>query len=270
MRTNDKLKLAVQCWKPEENIRAVVCLVHGLGEHSGRYLHIADHLTNEGYSLVGFDMRGHGKSQGVRVHSRYYSTLLEDISLILGTVKESFPGIPVFLYGHSFGGQLVLNYCLRRQPEIMGAIVTGPWLRLEKKIGTVKLLTTRIMSRLLPSFTIHDVVETESLSRDSDVVHAYENDPQVFNRSSIRFFINAYEAGLDALERAGGFPSKLLLMHGSNDRITSFHASREFARSVGKKCTFKEWKGYYHEIHNDTGKEKVLEFITRWLESIIS
>lgn len=266
--TADGLKLAAQCWKPTGKTRAAVCLVHGLGEHSGRYLHVADHLTNEGYSLVDFDLRGHGKSEGARVHSPSYDALLEDITLVLGTVQERFPKMPIFLYGHSFGGQLVLNYCLRHRPEIQGAVVTGPWLRLEKKIGTAKLLTARIMSRLRPSFTMYDVVETAALSRDMDVVHAYENDPLVYNRSSIRFFINAYNAGFEALERAGGFPVTLLLMHGTRDQITSFDASREFAGIVGKKCTFREWKNFYHEIHNDTGREKVLDFIVDWLNSV--
>ena len=270
IRTTDGLRLAAQCWKPTGKIRAVVCLVHGLGEHCGRYLHVADHMTKEGYSLVGFDLRGHGRSEGARVHSPSYDTLFEDISLVLGTVKERFPNVPTFLYGHSFGGQLVLNYCLHHQPEIEGAVVTGPWLRLEKKIDSLKLFTARIMSRLWPSFTMHDVVETAALSRDPEVVHAYENDPLVFNRSSIRFFINAYDAGLDALEYAHGFPAKLLLMHGSSDRITSFDASREFAKSVGKRCTFKEWKNFYHEIHNHKRKYRVLEYMVEWMESILS
>jgi len=129
-KTSDELQLFGQSWQPEDRPRAAICLVHGMGEHSGRYGHVADRLTQAGYSVFAFDLRGHGKSLGPRGHTPSYRTLLNDINSLLNEVDKNFPELPLFLYGHSLGGNLVLNYVLRRQPKFKGVIVTGPWLRL--------------------------------------------------------------------------------------------------------------------------------------------
>ncbi|GAG77006.1 unnamed protein product [marine sediment metagenome] len=129
-KTFDGLSLFAQSWQPESQPQAVICLIHGMGEHSGRYAHVADRLTKAGYTIFTFDLRGHGKSEGPRGHTPSYEALMQDISSLLEVANKQFPQLSSFLYGHSLGGNLVLNYILRHQPQLEGVIVSDPWLRL--------------------------------------------------------------------------------------------------------------------------------------------
>src|SRR5512137_2011524 len=125
----DDVQFYFQGWQPETPPKAVVCLVHGLGEHTGRYAHVAAALNDAGYALLGFDLRGHGKSGGPRGHTPTYDALMDDIGRLLAEAGQRYPGQQQFLYGHSLGGNLVLNYALRRKPGLAGVIATSPALR---------------------------------------------------------------------------------------------------------------------------------------------
>lgn len=265
-KTFDGLSLFGQSWQPEDRPRAVVCLVHGMGEHSGRYGHVADRLTQAGYSVFAFDLRGHGKSLGPRGHTPSYEVLLNDVSFFLNEVDKNFPEPPLFLYGHSLGGNLVLNYVLRRQSHLKGVIATDPWLRLAFEPPRFKIILAQITNYIWPSFSQKNGLDTKVLSRDPEVVHAYENDPLVHDYISSRMFIGIYQSGYWALEHASEFSLPLLLMHGGEDKIISVEASREFVNRITKKCTFKIWDGFYHEIHNEPEKEEVFKFLIDWLD----
>lgn len=264
-KTFDGLSLFGQSWQPEDQPRAVVCLVHGIGEHSGRYVHVADSLTRAGYTLISFDLRGHGKSEGPRGHISSYEAIMQDISSLLEVTNKKFPQLPLFLYGHSLGGNLVLNYVLRRQPHLKGVIATAPWLRLAFEPPASKIALGKMTNYIWPSFSQKSGLDTKALSRDLEVVHSYENDPLVHNRISARMFISAYQAGQWALEHASEFSLPLLLMHGGDDNLISVKASHEFANMQTKNCTLKIWGGLYHEIHNEPEKEEVFKFLIDWL-----
>jgi len=176
-KTFDGLQLFARSWQPEAKPRAVICLIHGMGEHSGRYTHVADQLTQTGYTLLSFDLRGHGQSQGPRGHTPSYEALLNDINSLLNEADKNFPELPRFLYGHSLGGNLVLNYVLHRQPKLKGVIVTDPWLRLAFEPPRFKIILAQITNYIWPSFSQKNGLDTKTLSRDPEVVHAYENDP---------------------------------------------------------------------------------------------
>jgi alpha-beta hydrolase superfamily lysophospholipase len=265
-KTFDGLSLFGQSWQPEDRPRAVVCLVYGLGEHSGRYTHVADQITQAGYSLIAFDLRGHGQSEGPRGHTPSYEALLNDVNFFLNEVDKNFPELPLFLYGHSLGGNLVLNYVIRRQPKLKGVIATAPWLRLAFEPPSFKIILAQITNYILPSFSQKNGLDTKVLSRDPEVVHAYENDPLVHDYISARMFISIHQAGQWALEHALEFSLPLLLMHGGADKIISIEASKEFANKILEKCTFKIWDGLYHEIHNEPEKEEVFKFLIDWLD----
>ena len=269
-KTFDGLQLFGQSWQPEGRPRAVVCLVHGMGDHSGRYGHVADRLTQAGYALISFDLRGHGKSPGPRGHTPSYEALLSDVNFFLNEVNKNFRELPLFLYGHSLGGNLVLNYVLRRQPKLKGAIVTGPWLRLAFEPPAFKIVLGKITNYIWPSFSQKSGLDTNSLSHDPEVVHAYENDPLVHDHISARMFICIYQAGQWALEHASEFSLPLLLMQGGADKIISVEAGREFAAKVKEKCILKIWDDLYHEIHNEPEKEEVFKFLINWLDKKVS
>lgn len=266
LKTSDGLTLYSQTWRPGE-AKAVVCLVHGLGEHSGRYEHVGEALAEAGFALLAFDLRGHGKSEGQRGHAPSYEALMADISLLLGHAEQRFPDKPRFLYGHSLGGNLVINYTLRHQPMIAGVIATGPALRTAFEPPAWKINLGKLMYRLWPKLAMSNELDRQGLSRDPKVVLAYETDPMVHDRISARLALDLLESGEWALAHADKFPLPLLLMHGGQDRLTSVAASREFAAKAGAQCTLRIWEGFYHEVHNEPEKEEVIAFMVGWLNN---
>jgi len=248
----------------------VICLVHGMGEHSGRYGHVADRLTKARYGIFAFDLRGHGKSSGPRGHTPSYEALLNDVNFFINEVDKNFPELPLFLYGHSLGGNLVLNYVIRRQSHLKGVIATDPWLRLAFEPPRFKIILAQITNYIWPSFSQKNGLDSKILSRDPEVVHAYENDPLVHDHISSRMFVDIYQSGYWALEHASEFSLPLLLMHGGADKIISVKASSEFAGKITEKCTLKIWDGLYHEIHNEPEKEEVFKFLIDWLDKEVS
>lgn len=270
IQTTDNLTLFVQIWEPDAPARAVVCLVHGFGEHSGRYDPVAEAMNTAGISLLGFDLRGHGKSQGKRGYIPNYDAMLDDIAAALSITQEQFPEIPVFLYGHSMGGNLVLNFALRRKPALTGVLATSPWLKLAYDPPAVQMLLARILYRIMPGYTLASGLDVAALARDSDVVLAYHNDPLVNDKISVRLLVDILSTGEWAIDHASEFTLPLLLVHGSADSITSPSASQSFATRAGDNCTLKIWEGFYHETHNEPEKEQVIAFNLAWLEQFLS
>ena len=265
--STDGLQMFAQSWEPDKNPKAVVSLLHGLGEHSGRYAHVGKALTDAGFVLAGFDLRGHGKSGGPRGHTPSYDALMDDTDMFIDLIAGRYPGSPRFLYGHSLGGNLVINFGLRRKAELVGVISTGPWLQLAFQPPTSKVLLGKMMNNILPGFSQASGLETAALSRDPAVVEAYVNDPLVHDRISARMFVNLFDSGLWVLDHATEFPLSLLLMHAGADRITSVEASSQFAASAGDKVTLRIWDGLYHEIHNEPEQERVFTFMIEWMNS---
>ena len=263
----DGLDLYGLGWEPDGEARAVVCLVHGLGEHCGRYAHVGAALAGAGYALMGIDMRGHGKSGGQRGHTPAYESLLEDIDRLLIEAEARYAGRPRFLYGHSMGGGLVLNYALRRRPSLAGVIATGPWLRLAFDPPAIQITLGRALDRFWPAMLQPNGLDRTALTHDPAVIRAYESDPLVHDRISVRLAVTMMDAGQWALDHAAEFPLPLLLVHGGADRITSAQASRDFAAKVPNDCTLKIWDGLYHETHNELQKEEVLSFMIDWLQA---
>jgi alpha-beta hydrolase superfamily lysophospholipase len=265
----DGVGLYRHSWAPEGEARAVITLVHGFGEHSSRYAHVAAALAAEGYALVTGDHRGHGQSHGPRGHTPTYDHLMDDIGALLDEAAQRFPARPRFIYGHSMGGNLALNYVLRRRPKLDGAVVTAPWLRLAFEPPRWKVAIGRAMNNIYPTLLQDTGLDLDALSRDATVGQAYGADPLVHSKMSARMFSSLYAAGLWALDHASEFPLPLLLMHGGADRITSAQASREFAAKA-PDCTFKIWDGWYHEIHNEPEQQQIFAAITGWLNQRLS
>lgn len=262
----DGLTLHGQSWAPDNEPRAVVCLVHGLGEHSGRYGHVAKAFNRAGYALTTFDMRGHGQSEGKRGHAKNYTVLMDDIFRVLEKIKEQHPGTPIFLYGHSLGGNLVIHYALRRLPKLAGIIATAPLFRTAVPPPAWKIYLLRTAYGLWPSLSIPSGLDVTALSRDNAVVQAYQNDPLVHGRVSARLGMDMLRNGIWNMRHASELPCPILLMHGKADRITSVKASREFAYNAGDACTLKIWNGGFHELHNEPEQEQIISYMLDWME----
>lgn len=259
------VSLFARQWRPEGEVKGVVCLVHGLGEHSGRYGHVAAVLTGAGYALLAIDLPGHGKTEGKRGHATSYDALLDIVGLLLEKGGELYPGLPRFLYGHSMGGNLVINYALRRRPALAGVVATSPWLGLANEPPAVLAGLVGLLSRVGPAMTIPNGLKVADLSRDLAVVKAYQDDPLVHDRISLSLLKSMIESGKWAQERAADFPLPLLLMHGTADRITSAEMSGRFGRAAAN-TTLKLWEGFYHETHNEPEQGEVLAMMVWWLE----
>ncbi len=268
----DALPFYFQGWQPETSPKAVVCLVHGLGEHTGRYAHVATALNEAGYALLGFDLRGHGKSGGRRGHTPSYDALMDDIGRLLDEAAARYPGLPRFLYGHSLGGNLVLTYALRRlalrgKDTVAGVISTSPGLRVANPLPPAQLTLAKVMNKLYPSLQMANGLALDGLARDPEVIRAYTSDPLVHNKISVRLATGMFEAGEWVIAHAAEFPVPLLLMHGTKDILTSAKASEEFAaRAPASRCTLKLWPNFYHETHNEPEKAEVLAYMVDWLQ----
>ena len=264
---SDGVEIYGQCWLNDSKPKAVICIVHGMGEHSGRYAHVAEYLVDAGYSVIAYDHRGHGKSGGKRGHTPSYDLLLDGVSDLLKQAEKIAPGSKKFIYGHSMGGNVVLNYALRRKPEIAGVIASSPWLKLAFEPPKFEVTLGTFVNNIFPGFTQSTKLDATAISRDKKEVEKYVNDPLVHDKISARFFVETYAAGNWALEHAAEMKWPLLIFHGTEDRLTSPEGSRQFADKVKENCTFKLWNGLYHETHNEPEKEDVLTYIATWLDS---
>lgn len=270
IKTPDGLRLYGQGWEPEAKTQGAICLLHGLGEHGGRYDPVAEAFAKAGFSLLSIDLRGHGRSEGRRGHAPNHEVLMSDISQLLETARQRYPDAPVFFYGHSLGGNLVLHYALRNRPELAGIVATAPLLRLAYDPPRWKIWLLRILRALQINVAIPSGLDDTALSRDINVTRSYRNDPLTHDRITARMAVDMVRHGKWCLEHAGGLHCPLLLMHGGSDRITSVEASREFAGRAGANCTLKIWEGFYHELHNEPGKHEVLAYMLDWLENCLS
>lgn len=263
----DGIRMFACEWKPPEEIqvKAVIGIVHGMGEHSGRYRHVAEMLIAEGYAVLAYDQSGHGRTEGLRGHAASFEVLLDHVGLLLAEMGRRYPNLPRFLFGHSMGGNVTLNYLLRRKPKLNGAVVTGPWLKLAFDPSPSQVFMGRIINRIYPKYVNKRPMVVEHLTSDPEMAKRYVEDPLGHGDISVRFFFEVERAGLWALEHAGELSANLLLMHGSNDQVTSILASKQFAQRAGSLCTFVEWPDYRHELHNELRREEVFAAMRQWL-----
>jgi acylglycerol lipase len=267
--TKENIELFQQIWLPDGDIKAVICLIHGLGEHSSRYKHVAEYYQSKGYVVAAFDIRGHGKSQGQRGHFANLETALDDIRVFIDSTISKFPGKPVFLYGHSLGGVMVLNYALKIKNNLTGVIATSPGLATGDKVAPWKLSLGKLLYSIVPTFSMANGLDVENISRDKEVVRKYKADPLVHDQITARFGLDFLNAGLWASEHAWEFNLPLLLMYGTGDHIVSCDAIRAFA-AAAPNVTFREWNGFFHELHNEPEKTEVFKFTDQWMQSQIS
>ena len=266
---NDGITFFMQGWEPDTSPKASLALIHGLGEHIGRYAHVGKVMTDAGYALVGFDLRGHGKSGGARGHSSSLNVYMQDIRQFLDLIARRYPGIPHFLYGLSLGGLLSLSYAIQYDTGLKGVMVTGAALRSSLQEQRTKIALVKLLGSFLPAMTIHSGLDPATLSRDSKVVDAYVSDKLVHYSTSLGFGKSALSAIDLCFARAGEFALPLLIMHGTADKLTYPSGSEDFARLAGKAgndVTLKLWDGLYHELHNEPEKAEVFKFMTGWLD----
>jgi alpha-beta hydrolase superfamily lysophospholipase len=252
------------------NPKAVICLVHGLGEHQGRYAHFATFLNENNIALHTTDLRGHGISEGKRGHTPSFEHLLKDVEELLMHTRSEFNNTPIFLMGHSLGGNIVANYVLKENVnELAGAIISSPWLKLTEEPSSFQKNLAAWVSKLLPSLTQPNGLNSNDLTHDMAVNQAYQDDPLNHNKISTKLFVESYDQGLWAIENSHLNKLPLYLYHGAEDKITAPFGSKEYADNAGKDVSYKLWEGVKHEPHNDVKKEEVMQSVLDWALSKI-
>jgi alpha-beta hydrolase superfamily lysophospholipase len=267
LHTSDGLRLHTQAWKTDVAPRAVVVFTHGQGDWSDRYRHVARAFNARGFAMYAYDLRGHGVSEGPRGHTPSYDAFLDDLRLVYEWASQENPGRKLFLYGHSLGGQITLNFALRRKPEVTGVIATGPWLRLAFDPPAFLVALGRVMNSVYPAFSQSNGIVPGQLSHDQAWIDTLHDPQQYHTRITAREYFAATNAAAYALQHAAELSLPLLLMHGQADPIISPGGTREFyerASSADKTLTL--YEGMYHEITNETERQRVIDDLCDWLD----
>ncbi|MEM9884597.1 MAG: lysophospholipase [Bacteroidota bacterium] len=264
-KTNAQIVIYGRHWSAE-NPKAVVCLVHGLGEHINRYDHLARYFNQAGFVVIGNDHCGHGRSEGKRGHVSQYDNFLMEVRHLLATAKAHYKGLPIFLYGHSMGGNIVLNYVLEKKPNIAGIITTGAWIKLAKPPSALLYQTGKLVSKIAPSITQSNDLDPRHISTNPVEVDAYKNDPLVHGQISLGMAVGVFKAADRIAKFSGSLSAPLLAMHGEQDQIVSAEGTTALEKRMQSPIEVKIWEGLFHEIHNEPNQEEIFDYVIEWME----
>ena len=263
-----------------EDPEKVICIVHGIGEYGGRFDRVAEAFRDKNMAVCALDLRGHGESLGKRGDCAPRNSVLDDVSELLRYAEEKYPGKPLVLYGHSMGGNIVLDYRARGEmnDHPAGYIISAPWVRLVRPVPPLLYKAVKLLSRIAPSFTIGSDINEANLG-NPEKVKPFKDNPMVHNRISALCAVDGFDKGIGFEDgtaeddrRAAKIPT--LLMHSSEDRICDVNGSRRIAKRLqaqGDDLEYIEWEGLFHEIHNgnetSTGDEVIAKMV-RWAQEL--
>lgn len=267
LRSFDHLQLHAKCWVPSDSPSGVIIMIHGLGEHIDRYHHWAKRFNKNGWAVLAYDLRGHGKSEGKRGNGNYVAHL-NDIDTIFAHARRLFGHLPKILYGHSMGGNLALGYEITRKPHIDRLIVTSPWLQLVNPPPVPIVLLSKVLIKTFPTFTTTNGLNPKFISRDKKICDDYHQDPMVHNKISASTFLQMQEWAEFILKNKHKINVPLLLMHGTADQITLWQGSQQFALETSENTHLKLWPDCYHELHNELCNDDVFNYISNWLSYV--
>jgi len=266
LKGQQNFNLFYQGFLPDGRPRAILLILHGLAEHSGRYVNVVDHFVPKGYAVYGFDQRGHGQSEGMRGYVEKFSYFTDDTKTFFEMLRNKHPDEKFFMVGHSVGGVIAIAYSLYRQDEFDGLILSGATVKPGSSLSPVKIMLARLLSLLAPKMGV-DVIDASAISRTQKVVDAYVNDPLVY-RGKIRARLGAELINTMQMlpDQLSGIHLPILIMSGTADRLSNPDGSRllyECVKSEDK--TLKLYDGFYHEIFNEPGRKHVFNDMENWL-----
>jgi alpha-beta hydrolase superfamily lysophospholipase len=251
-----------------------VLIVHGLGEHAGRYAHVAAALNAQGWGVLGYDQRGHGQSAGPRGGIAAPHSLLADLALVLDSARAAHPG-PLVLLGHSLGGLVVARFVaesLRASPAAWARTVDALVLSspaLDPGLNPMQKLLLAVVPALAPNLAVSNGLRPAWISNDPAVVQTYVNDPLVHDRITGRLARFIADAGTEVLAAAPRWAVPTLLMWAGADRCVRPSGSAQFAQAAPAAVVrAREWPGLAHEIFNEPEQTQVLCALTQWLQGL--
>lgn len=260
------LALLRRRWSPPHASR-VLAIVHGFAEHSERYDHVARWLAERGYRVHAFDQRGHGESEGPRNFAPRFEALIDDVERFLALVRREEGDRPLVLLGHSAGGLQVAWLLAERHPEVAAAVLSGPLLRHPVRVSGLGAGLLRALGAVAPRLRLPLGLSAESLSRDPEVVRAYQEDPRIGTACSARLALELLRRPDEALARAAAVRVPLLIVHGEADPLCDVEGSRAFQRALGaERAALITYPGLLHEILNEPEWPQVLGDVHGWIE----
>lgn len=262
------VSLFYQAWTPPEGRRkkAVLINLHGLGDHSGLYPNLADYFPTRGVAVYAFDMRGNGRSPGQRAYLGSWQEYRGDLHEFVGRVRAWEPALPLFLLGNSLGGLVVLDYVLHHPGQVQGVIAAAPVLG-EVGVPPVLMALGRIMSRVLPRFSLNVGMDLTGLARDPSIIEAVLADPMFHRRGTARLSTEVTAAVSRVQRLAESWSVPLLVLHGSADRMVPPEGSRSFVAKVRyPDRELREYPEAYHGLFADLGFQEVLGDLEQWID----
>lgn len=261
----DDLALFCRRWEPTTPALASVVIVHGLGEHSGRYVHVGRYFSEAGFRTIAFDLRGHGRSPGRPAFVNRYEELASDVDCVV----KRFSAGPTFLFGHSLGGQLVLWTAQHFPLRVAGLIVSAPWLALAFAPPRWQLFVAQKVNGLIPSLRFSTRIRAVTLSRDQAHLDSLEDLDLLHKFLTVRLYLEAANAALEIV-RTPLINRPVLFAYGDADGVTSCKVAEDyFMRLQAPSKTFKIYHGLLHELHNETEREQVMADYVIWMKTIL-
>lgn len=262
-----------QQWIPAKTApRAAILIVHGIGEHGGRYSALAEDFIRAGFAVGCPDHRGHGKSEGKRAQVDKFDDFADDLDTYYAILRKQFPApLPLFIVAHSMGGLIALRYVTRDKPDATGLVLSGAAAAKPEDISDLTITIGNILAKVLPDVGVAGL-QFDKISRDPAVVEAYTSDPLV-TTGKIRARMGAeLLAGMDTVEKdLPTLTTPILIMHGGDDVITPPHGSEMIYAEVGSKDkTLKIYDGLYHEVYNEPEREEVIADVITWIDAQIA
>ena len=260
---SDGAKLRVHRWSPSEGaVKAQLLIVHGYAEHAERYRELAHVLASHGIETTAPDLRGHGHSDGARGYIDDYDDYCKDVEAALKTLNGETAN---FILGHSNGGLIALDFVDRYAPRITGLIVSNPYIELEMKVPAIKAAAGRIAAKLYPRLSVPSGVPPDMMSRDPDVVAAYDRDPLVFSTATAGY-VSEHEKTAERIKHKKSVPMPLLFIRSDSDPLVSPAANEALAsqlQSPDKTVWLRE--GAKHEVLNELGREELHHDLAKWI-----
>ena len=257
-----------QAWLPEGKVKAVLLIVHGLGEHSGRYMNVVNHFVPLGYAAYALDHIGHGKSEGEREVLERFEDITDNLTIYYNMIKVWQPGKPIFILGHSLGGLVTCKYLIDHQADFKGAIISASLVRVPANISPLTVTMGKIFSAIAPKVGVVPLDAT-GISRDPEVVKAYVNDPLVFHgKTPARLAAEMLKAMQCVTAEAHKITLPFIILQGSADRLVDpGDAQLFYDKASSKDKTIKIYPGFYHEVFNEPGRAIVLKDVEDWLKA---
>ncbi len=264
--TDDGLHLHTQHWMPDETPAAVVGLVHGYAEHCGRYDHVACTFTEQGAAVYAYDQRGYGRSDGRRAYVESFDRYLDDLGQFLNHIRTHQPDCPLFLFGHSMGGLVVLKYALERQASLQGLLLSAPAIQINPELAPFLRRMAQTLGHYFPTLPTTRSPQ-DAISRDPAVVEDAQKDPLNYQgRVPARTGAEMLKAGAEVRERLEAMTDPFLVIHGTADTLANPEWSQQlYERAASDDKTIKLYEGLYHETFNEPEQDEVLQDLGTWL-----